>query len=462
LSGPPAATGASSARVAGNLTRGPLGGHVARLSGFMILGFLAMTLAQLVEAIYLGLVGSAELAAVAFTFPIVMAFNAVTRGIGIGTGAVLARAIGAGDSESAARVTSHGLVLTLVFTIAVGALVALLARPLFGAIGARDDVLDLTVAYMTIWCIGFPAFGLSMVGAGLMRSIGDAAFPGWVLTFGSLAQVALGPWLIFGGAGVPALGIEGAAWAFVIARASSCVMTLWWFAVKQRMLRVDGRGFAASTRTILHVGVPAGTSNLIQPASMAITTWLLAGYGTTVVAGFGAASRIEAVVNMVVIGISASAAPLVGQNWGAGEYARVEAALAVIYRACHVWGLAAAALMWIMGAWFAGLVSDDPEVVATATLYLWIVPLSIGFTGMVNVANASFNALSRPWPPLVLSLARMLIVYVPLALWASAAFGWQGVFVVTALVNIGFGIAGWWWNRVSIKSLRPHPSTAPA
>jgi predicted MFS family arabinose efflux permease len=56
----------------------------------------------------------------------------------------------------------------------------------------------------------------------------------------------------------------------------------------------------------------------------------------------------------------------------------------------------------------------------------------------------------------------MLIVYVPLALWASAAFGWQGVFVVTALVNIGFGMAGWWWNRASIRSLRPHASTAPA
>ena len=83
----------------------------------MIMGFLAMTTAQLIEAIYLGMVGRDELAAVAFTFPVVMAFNAVTRGIGVGTGAVLARTIGEGDIERAARLTSHGLLLTVGFTV---------------------------------------------------------------------------------------------------------------------------------------------------------------------------------------------------------------------------------------------------------------------------------------------------------------------------------------------------------
>ena len=435
-------------------TEGPMAGHVLRLSGYMIMGFLAMTLAQLVEAAYLGMVGGDELAAIAFSFPVVMTLNAATRGIGVGTGAVLARAIGRGDRDYAARLASHGLLLTLAFTLVCAVLLAWQARPLFELLGASGRVLELSVSYLSIWCVGLSAFGLSMVGSGLMRSIGDPAFPGYVMTTGSVLQVLIGPVLIFGWFGVPALGIEGAAWAFVLARTGSFLMTAWWFLVRERMLRFTLAGLTDSTRDILHVGVPAGASNLIQPLSSAVVTRLLAEFGTTVVAGFGVAGRIDAVVTMVVIGISASAAPLVGQNWGAGRYDRVEEALRLGYRYCLVWGLIAATIMWLFGAQFASWVGRDDEIVSVASIYLYIVPISIGFMGMVNVANASFNALSKPLPPLILSLARMLGVYIPLAILAAELYGYVGIFVVTALVNVLFGLIGWAWNRSTINMLR--------
>ncbi len=443
-----------------DFTEGPMANHVLRLSGFMIMGFLAMTIAQLIEAVFLGMVGRDELAAIAFTFPVVMGFNAMTRGIGIGTGAVLARAIGEGERERAARLTSHGLGLTLLFTIACAGLLAWWSRELFTLIGAEGHILELARAYMLIWCFGFPGFGLSMVGSGLMRSIGDPAFPGYVMTTGSVLQVLVAPPLIFGWFGLPALGIEGAAWSFVIARTSSALLTAWWFVARERMIRWSLHRLGHSIRAIVHVAVPASAANLIQPLSMAVITWLLAGYGTSVVAGFGVAGRIEAVVNMVVIGISASAGPLVGQNWGARLYDRVNEALRLCYRYCLMWGGLAAFIMAAGGAFFVGLISDDADVVRTATLYLYIVPISIGFTGMVNVANGSFNALSRPGPPLVLSVLRMLVVYVPLAILAARLFGYVAVFVVTALVNVLFGIAGWWWNRRTLTLLRHHRPVA--
>jgi putative MATE family efflux protein len=431
-----------------------MSGHVLRLSGFMIMGFLAMTLAQLVEAAYLGMVGRDELAAVAFAFPIVMLFNAATRGIGVGTGAVLARAIGRGDREYAARLVTHGLLLTLLFTLIGALLLIWYSDRVFALLGASGRVLELTVLYMSIWCLGVPAFGLSMVGSGLMRSIGDPAFPGYVMTTGSVLQVLAGPPLIFGWFGIPALGIEGAAWAFVIARTGSFCMTFWWFAYRERMLRMSLAGFLESARDIAHVGIPAGASNMIQPLSSAVITRLLAGFGPSVVAGFGVAARLDAVVTMVVIGISASAAPLVGQNWGARLYDRVDEALRLGYRYCLIWGVIAALIMWLGGELFASLISSDAEVISAATWYLYIVPISIGFMGMINVANASFNALSKPVPPLLLSLLRLFGVYVPLAIVAAEWFGFIGVFAVTAFVNIIFGIAGWSWNRYTIRVLR--------
>ena len=106
----------------------------------MIMGFLAMTIAQLIEAFYLGMVGTNELAAVAFTFPVVMAFNAMTRGIGIGTGAVLARAIGEGDGEVSARFASHGLLLTGLFCLCCALLLAWQGSALFSLLGAEGAV----------------------------------------------------------------------------------------------------------------------------------------------------------------------------------------------------------------------------------------------------------------------------------------------------------------------------------
>ncbi len=85
--------------------KGSVARHMMRLSAYMIMGFLTMTIAQLIEAIYLGLVGTAELAAIAFTFPLVMSLNAAVRGIGIGASSVIARVIGAGDR--AARRRAH-------------------------------------------------------------------------------------------------------------------------------------------------------------------------------------------------------------------------------------------------------------------------------------------------------------------------------------------------------------------
>ena len=441
-----------------SFAEGELSRHVLRLSGVMILSFLSMTLAQLVEAVYLGLVGTQAIAAVTFTFPVLMAIFAATRGIGIGCGAILARAMGAGDRERAAFFTTHGLLLLVAFNLVCAVLLFAFAGPLFHLLGARGEVHDMVVAYIRIAACGLPMFGVSMASTMLMRSIGDAVYPGYVIASGSLLQVALGPFLIFGWAGLPAMGVEGAAWSLVGARSASFLIALYWFFVKARMIRAPlyrarhgepsaWARFADSCRGIFHVGAPAMAGNLVEPLSTAIVTPLMATFGTAVVAGFGIASRMDSVLFMVAIGISSSAAPLVGQNWGARRFDRAEATVKLCYRYCLIWGAIAGAAMWLAARPLVSLVNDDPEVVATATSFLYIVPITVGFAGMVNVAVGAFNALSRPWPPLALSLLRLLALYVPLAFLASRYFGYVGVFAAAAFANVVLGLWGRAWNR---------------
>ena len=443
-------TGSSSGA---RFTEGPLSGHLLRLSGFMTMGFLAMTLTMLVEAVLLGLVSKEALAAITFVFPVMLGLSALTRGIGTGASAVLARAMGSGERAWAMQFATHGLLLVLVFTVVASVLLYRNTATLFGLIGAEGDVLDEVVSYVAIWCIGFPAFGLATSGMLIMRAFGDASFPGWVMTLGALLQMAIGPFLIFGWFGLPVMGIAGAAWAFVIARIFSFVLSAYWFFVRERVIRFDRSTWVASSREILHVGIPASLANLVQPVSTGVTTYLLAAFGVGIVAGFGVASRIESVIFMTIIGVTSSAAPLVGQNWGAKRYQRVVDTLRLCVRFSFAISCSAAVTMWVAAEYFVALVNEDPTLRETATMYLYIVPFALGFMGMVNLAISTFNALSKPIPALVLSIGQTLL-YLAIALIARELFGYVGIFFAIGLASVTAGPIGWFWIHAVLRKSR--------
>ncbi len=432
-------------------TEGSIRRHVLHLSSVMILGFLAMTIGQLIEMFYIGKVGKLELAAITFTFPISMSLNALTRGIGIGASTLIAQSMGQGDRRKTAVTITHCYLLVMLFTLAIALLGQVGAGYIFAILGARDEVLALATSYAHIWLIGFPLMGIAMVSNGLILSFGNVAFTGFNMTTAPLIQVTVGPFLIFGLLGLPELGLEGAGWAFVAGASAQALLAGYWFFIKERLFVASLDDFMQSTRQILHVGVPAAATNLIQPVSMAVVTWLLAGFGTTVVAGFGVASRIESVVGMVVIGISTSVVPLVGQNWGARKFDRVYLALNACYIACLAWGLIAASIMWLGAGYFVNIINDDPSLVETAVTFLHIIPLSIGFMGLITVSTHAFNALRKPMPALFLSATRLLVVYIPMALVASHFFGYVGIFAATAITNILVGIVAVLWNRQTLR-----------
>ena len=436
-----------------SLVEGSISHHIFRLSGVMILGFLAMTLVHLVEIFYLGIVGLDALAAIAFSFPVTMSLSAFIRGIGIGASSIVARSNGEENIEIAAITTTHGYLMALAITFILALLGNLGANSIYQLLGARGEVLALATAYTQIWFLGYPLLGVAMVANGIIRSFGNARYPLLIMTSAPLVQVIVAPFLIFGLMGFPELGLLGAAWSSVCGAVVMFLIASYWL-IKEKLFRAEFKSISVSCWNILHVGIPAAATNLIQPVGMGVTTWLLAGYGITIVAGFGVASRIESVVAMVTIGFATSIVPIVGQNWSARHFDRVHDALRTCYIACHGWGLFSAIIMWIAAPFFVRLISDDPDILTSAVEFLFIVPISLGFLGMINVATHSFNALRKPGPALILSLARLFIIYVPLALILSKWLGYTGVFFATALSSILVGILAWLWNNHVLETER--------
>ena len=437
-----------------DLTAGPITRHMARLTGFLMLSMISYNVATLVETIYIGMVGTNELAAISFTFPVVMILQSVAFGLAVGAGSVAARTVGGGDILRVKKLSTHCLLLVTVLSSLIGIIAYFFLTPIFMVLGASEQVLPLIVSYLTIWLLGMPIFAMTNVGITLMRSTGDAVSPGYLSALGALLHIGIAPFFIFGVGPFPEMGLQGAALSFVIARFFEILVFFYFFAVRDKMMLFGLEGFKRSIGDMLHVGLPAIAANLIVPVSMAVITRLLAGHGTAVVAGFGVAMRIEFMTIMVIFAVSISLSPIVGQNWGAGLYDRVKVAMRTANFFVICWGVLSYLILVVFGHVFVGLINSDPLVQTAAYNYLRVGPLAVGLMGVIFNATHCFNALGKPMPPLILSLLRMIIIKIPVVLVGNYFFGYMGIFIGTVITTVIVAIiSSQWVNRTIDKRI---------
>ncbi len=433
-----------------DLTQGAVPVSLFKLTAPMMAGISANIMVGMLEIGFIGQLGTKHLAAITFTFPVVMILSSIALGIGIGTSSVIARSVGAGTTDEVKRLGTHAILLVFAAMSVLSLIGYLTIDPVFTMLGASPELLPLIHSYLDIYYPTMLLFTMTMVAGNIMRANGNANVPGLVMTLGALANLAIDPILIFGWFGLPRMELTGAAVAAAISRFGTAIVLITYVS-RGGLITTSNifEGLASSARRILHIGLPAMATQLIGPVSAALITRLLAGHGEVVVAGFGVATRIESVSVMVLFAISASIGPFVGQNWGAGRNDRVREGLRVTYLFCMAWGLLIALPLFFFGSAISGLVDDSAEVIQTAAWYLAVVPCSYGLWGVLMMASASFNALGKPLPSTALSFSRMFILYLPLALLLNNLFGYHGIFIATAVSNAAVGLLGFLWFRRS-------------
>lgn len=430
------------------LTEGPVGRHLVNMTVPMLFGIATMMGQGLIDAWFLGQVGDRALAAFSFGFPMLMIITSVAIGLGAGTSSVVARAIGAGDHRRARRLATDSLLLTFLVTAAMSTIGVLTIEPLFRLLGAPADMIPMIKSFMIILYSGVPFLVVGMVGTSSMRATGDTRLPGKLMIAGALLNVLLDPIFIFGLGPIPAMGLDGAATAALLARGAMFVGTLYFLVHRLDMVsfnKPDPAELRKSWAEILHVGLPAAGTNAIIPVAVVVITAMIARYGPDAVAGFGVASRIESMVLVIYYALSSVIGPLVGQNLSAGKAARIRQSLRLCAWFCLASGLVIAAILASLSGFLPGLFSQNPEVIRVTRLFLLIAPVSYGAYGIVMVMNAAFNGLGKPMPAVYISVTRMLVLYVPLALLGREWFGIVGIFGAYAIANILSGLLGYIW-----------------
>ena len=438
------------------LTEGSVGRHLLDMALPVLLGITTMMGQAFIDAYFLGQVGDRALAAHAFSFPILMIVTSVAIGMGAGTSSVVARAIGANDMRRARRLATDSLLLSFLITAAFCILGVLTINPLFRLLGAPEDMIPMIRSFMLILYSGVPFVVVGMVGMASMRATGDTRLPSKLMMMGAALNVILDPIFIFGLGPVPALGLNGAAMAALIARGLIFVGAIYLLRGRLNMVsfnRPDPIELRKSWRDILHVGIPAAGTNAIVPIATAIITALIAGYGPEAVAGFGVASRIESLVLVMFYALSAVIGPFVGQNLSVGNYARILESMRLSMLFCVGAGLLVAALLALSANWLPTLFSDNESVLGVARLFLWIAPIGYAGYGLVMTINAAFNGLGKPLPGVAVSLMRTILLYVPLALIGQHFYGIVGIFAAYAIANVVTGFVAYAWIKKTVRGL---------
>ncbi|MGP1684466.1 MAG: MATE family efflux transporter [Giesbergeria sp.] len=255
-------------------------------------------------------------------------------------------------------------------------------------------------------------------------------------------MIALSPLLIFGAGPVPGLGLRGAALALVAYYFAGCAILGWRILrgatlVSLQPCRPAWHYFAE----ILKVGVPACVHAALINTAVAVTTGFVGVYGVAALAGYGIGARLEYLQIPIVFGLGATLVAMVGTNVGAGqiERARKIAWTGGLFAAavCGAIGAAVTSAPWL----WAGMFTQDPDVLAVATQYFHIAGPSYAFLGLGMALYFSFQGTGRMLWPLLCVSVRILIIAAGCTLATRTfALGLGSLFAVTAAALVAFGV----------------------
>jgi putative MATE family efflux protein len=409
----------------------------------------------LVDTFFIGMLGTQELAAISFTFPVTFTVISLNIGLGIGTSAIIAKLLGAGQHVQAKETATGALMLTMVLAIFLAIIGVMTMQPIFRLMGADEEQLVHIQQYMLVWYGAGVFLAMPMVGNSVLRASGDTKTPSYVMAFGGLINVVLDPILIFGWGPVPAFGIQGAAISTLVAWAVGLFYILYVLAVKRKLIEpklLNWQQLKRSTGGILKIGLPAAGANMLTPISAGIVTAIVAGYGPEAVAAWGVGGRLESIASIVVLSLSMSLPPFMSQNFGANKLERVGQAYNLCVKFVIVWQLIIFAVLALLSGLIANIFTNEPKVASTIVLFLVIVPLGYGLQGVTILTNSSFNAMHMPMSAVSLSIVRLFVFFVPFSFIGSYWFDLPGLFWAAVLANLTVGCIAFIWFKTILAS----------
>lgn len=380
----------------------PIAPMLARMGWPNMLMMLAQSSTGLIETWFLAKLGTQALAGIAVVVPVLMLMQNMSQGaMGGGISSAVSRALGAGDSVLVNRLARHAVVLNGLIGIAFAVLLLATADELFRMLGATGKSLDAASIYGHVVLAGLPLMWVMNALASVVRGTGNMVVPGAVICGGAVLLIPICPCLIFGIGPLPKLGIAGGAWALIMYYAAGTAILGWYCVSGRNPARLTlGPLQWAPIRSILTVGGLACINALLTNALIALTGAAVGAHaGTSALAGYATAARLEYLLMPIAFGLGAPMVALVGANVGAEQLERARRIAltggAMAFVLSELVGVSAA--LW-PHTWLR-LFGSDEQLLRTGSICLRIIGPFYGFFGLgFSLYFAAQGAGRLKWP----------------------------------------------------------------
>jgi putative MATE family efflux protein len=426
--------------VSSDLTKGSISDHIKAIAAPAAIGFLFNTLFNVVDSIYAGRVGTDALAGLALSFPIFFLVLSISSGIGNATSALTSIALGKKDKNEFHQLLTHALGMAVLISIFIAFFSRSITGFLFSLTGAEGDSLSIGVNYTSMILNGFIFFMFNFILNGLLYAQGNSKPFRNYLIFGFFANIVLNPLLIFGFWIVPSFGVIGIAIATIMVQAGG-VLYLGYYVIRSsefdfsRLKKVKVK--LLTIMDILKQGIPSTMSTATIAIGIFIINYFVLLYGgSETVAAYGVSLRIEQLALIPTIGLNVAALSIVGQNFGANQFDRIDEARkkTTLYGVTIM--LIGAVIIFPFAPYLISLFDSNPSVVSAGTTYLRIETLAFTTYVFINISISVLQGIKKPGFAIYLGLYRQIF---PI------------VIFYTLGTLLGWGIYGVWWGIVFIN-----------
>lgn len=419
-----------------------------------ILGMLVTIIYNMADTFFVGQTGDAnQVAAVSLATPVFMVLMALGNIFGMGGSSAISRALGAGNRERVKKACAFCFYGSIAVGLLAMAGFLLGMEPILAAIGTSPKTIGFAREYLTYIGWGAVSVVLSFAFGNLVRAEGAAREAMIGMMVGTVANIVLDPVMILW----MDMGVAGAAIATVIGNVLACLYYFWYFAGKKTILSISPRYFTAGegiAAEVFSIGLPASLNNVLMSAANIVLNNYLALYGDDAVAAMGVAMRANTLVVMLQIGLAAGVQPLIGYNYGAGNYRRMRSVMKFAMGSTVVLGSALTLLYFLFTRGIVQMFIKDAAVVDYGVQFLRALMVAGPVLGVLFVFMNAFQAMGRALPSLVLSLSRQGLVFLPVIVIANALVGLDGVVFaqpVADLASILLAAALFWGLNRKMK-----------
>lgn len=454
-----------------DLTQDPIGPIIRSIAIPASIGTLFNTLYNIVDTYWAGRLSTDSLAALSLNFPVYLVAMSIGVGISSGTGALISNFVGSRDEHSAKKVLLQSLLFAVCIQLVLIGPMLLGLPALFELMGSGEGVYLRALSYARVIITGSIFMTLTMILNSSLTSRGNSKIYRNVLFLGFFFNLGLDP-LLMNGVRVgsvtliPALEEAGIALATILIQLLSAL----YIASKARSAGVFSELSLADLkpdlwliRQIVSQSSPAFLSFLIMASGTFVITYFISAYGSSVVAAYGSAVRIEQVALIPTMGLTTALSALVGQNNGAGRFDRIRTSrkTSLLYGAFIMVVLLLPVLT--LGKRLLGLFTDDTQVIETGYQYLLIQGITFYSYIILFQSNSVLQGLKRPTGVMWISLYRQILAPAVIFTLLSRGLGMEevGIWWGIMIVNWSAALMTLYWSDhiLSVKEHKEVPET---